>query len=154
MSIRTLNRPYDEVDRAKDFLPRQHVSLGYGTLSMIGTLTGTAVAQDVFQVPANSNITVTGAYIKKVVGGTATATAPFWTIGKVTPIAGIGTGAVTAFGTAAWGTDADAKYVNFSVTETDCAAGDIIRLLTNPGTTSNPTQTVTNVTLEYREDWT
>jgi len=153
MAIRKFTQPYDEVDKARGMLPRQHVSLGYGTLSMIGTLTGTAVAQDIFQVPANSNITVSGAYIKKVVGGTATATAPFWTIAKVTPIAGLGTGAATAFGTCVWGTDADAKYVNFSVTETDVAAGDIIRLLTNPGTTSNPTQTVTNVTIEYREDW-
>lgn len=144
---------YDEISKAKKFLPRQHVSLGYGTLSMIGTKTATATVQDIFQVPANSNITVTAAYMKKVVGGTATGTAPYWTIGKVTPIAGIGTATPVQFGTCAWGTDADAKYVNFSITETNCAAGDIIRIYENAGTTSNPTQTITNVTLEYIEDW-
>lgn len=153
MSNRSTTMTYDDIAKAINALPRQHVTLGYGTLSMVGTLTGTAVAQDIFQVPANSAVKVTGCYFKKVVGGTATATAPYWTIAKVTPISGIGTGTATAFGTCAWGTDADAKYVNFSVTSTTAAAGDIIRLLTNPGTTSNASQTVTNVTLEYQEDW-
>ena len=153
MSNKPTSIPYDAVDHGRALQPRQHATIGYGTLSMVGTLTGTAVATDVFIVPANSAITVTGAYAKKGVGGTFSAAAPAWNLAKVTPIAGIGTAAPSHFGTLVWGTHADGSYQDFSVTSTKCAAGDIIRLLTLPGTSSNPTTTITGLTLEYKEDW-
>ena len=152
MAIRTLNRPYDVVDNAKDLLPRQHITPYFG---LMGTLTGTqdtnaATITDLMIVPANSNIKVSGASAKYGVGGTAAATAPGWGIAHSLA----GTGANTVFGTRVFGTNANSTYFNFSVTETDVPAGNVIRLVCLAGTTAEETQTIGGLTLEYREDWT
>jgi len=152
MTIRTLNRPYDVVDNAKDLLPRQHIVPYFG---LMGTLTGTqatnAVAiTDLMIVPANSNVTVTGASCKRGVGGTMDAASPHW--GLAHSLAG--TGANTVFGTLSSGTYADNTYGNFSVTATDVPGGNVIRLVAVAGTSDQETQTIGGLTLEYREDWT
>jgi hypothetical protein len=152
MAIRATNYPYDVVDRAKDLLPRQHTVPYFG---LMGTLTGTqatnaAAITDLMIVPANSNITVTGASCKRGVGGTAASTAPHWGIAHSLA----GTGANTVFGTLLFGTAADSTYANFSVTETDVPAGNVVRLVAIAGTTSEETQTIGGLTIEYREDWT
>lgn len=152
MAIRTLSQPYDTVDRARDLLPRQHVSPYFG---LMGTLTGTqatnaATLTDLMIVTANSNVMVSGASCKRGVGGTIAATGPHW--GLAHSLAG--TGANTVFGTLVSGTYADNTYANFSTTETDVPAGNVVRLVALAGTTSAATQTIGGLTLEYREDWT
>jgi len=152
MAIRTLNQPYDVIDRAKDLLPRQHIIPYFG---LMGTMTGTqatnaATITDLMIVPANSNVTVTGAAAKRGVGGTFAATGPHW--GLAHSLAG--TGSNTVFGTMSSGTYADNTYGNFSVTETDVPAGNVIRLVAIAGTTSEETQTIGGLVLEYKEDWT
>jgi hypothetical protein len=120
----------------------------------MGTLTGTqatnAVAiTDLMIVPANSNIKVTGASAVYGVGGTANNASPNW--GLAHSLAG--TGANTVFGTRVFGTNANSTYFNFSVTSTDVPAGNVIRLVALAGTTSEETQTIGGLTLEYKEDW-
>lgn len=151
MAIRTLNRPYDVVDVANDLLPRQHAVPYFG---LMGTLTGTqatnaATLTDLMIVPANSNVNVSGASCKRGVGGTIAATGPHW--GLAHSLAG--TGDNTVFGTLVSGTYADNTYANFSVTETSVPAGNVVRLVALAGTTSEETQTIGGLTLEYREDW-
>lgn len=151
MAIRTFTEPYDVVDKAKGMLPRQHLTPYFG---LMGTLTGTqatnaATITDLMIVPANSNIKVSGASAKYGVGGTAVAASPGWGIAHSLA----GTGANTVFGTRVFGTNADNTYFNFSVTETDVPAGNVIRLVALAGTTSEETQTIGGLTLEYREDW-
>lgn len=151
MAIRTLNRPYDEVAIAKELLPRQHIIPYFG---LMGTLTGTqatnaASITDLMIVPANSNVKVSGASAKYGVGGTDVSASPNWGLAHSL----VGTGANTVFGTRVFGTNADSTYFNFSVTETDVPAGNVIRLVALAGTTSQETQTIGALTLEYREDW-
>lgn len=149
------NRPtsctYDQVSVALDMLPRQHIVPYFG---LMGTLTGTqatnaATLTDLMIVPANSNIKVTGASAKRGVGGTIAAAGPHW--GLAHSLAG--TGANTVFGTLISGTYADNTYANFSVTSTDVPAGNVIRLVALAGTSSEETQTLGGLSLEYKEDW-
>ena|SRR3990172_7554014 len=149
------NRPtaaaYDVIDRAESMLPRQHVKIGFG---LMGTLTGTqatnaATLSDLMIVPANSNIKVTGASAKRGVGGTIAATGPHWGIAHSLA----GTGANTVFGTMVSGTYANDTYANFSVTSTDVPAGNVVRLVALVGTSSEETQTIGDMVLEYKEDW-
>ena len=151
MAIRTFTQPYDEVDKAKKMLPRQHVVPYFG---LMGTLTGTqatnaATLTDLMIVPPNSNVKVSGASCKRGTAGTIAATGPHW--GLAHSLAG--TGANTGVGTMVSGTYADSTYGNFSVTETDVPAGNVVRLVALAGTSSEETQTVGGLTLEYREDW-
>jgi len=151
MAIRTLNRPYDDVAKARELLPRQHMVPYFG---LMGTLTGTqatnaATLTDLMIVPANSNVKISGASCKRGVGGTIAATGPHW--GLAQSLAG--TGANSVFGTMVSGTYADSTYANFSVTETDVPAGNVVRLVALAGTSSEETQTIGGLTLEYREDW-
>lgn len=151
MANRPTTAPYDVVDRAEDMRPRQHIVPYFG---LMGTLTGTqatnaATLTDLMYVPANSNIKVSGAACKRGVGGTIAAAGPHWGLAHSL----VGTGANTVFGTLVSGTYADNTYANFSVTETDVPAGNVIRLVALAGTTSEETQTIGGLTLEYREDW-
>jgi len=100
-------------------------------------------------VPANSNIKVTGASAKRGVGGTIAATGPHWGIAHSLA----GTGANTVFGTMVSGTYANDTYANFSVTSTDVPAGNVVRLVALVGTSSEETQTIGDMVLEYKEDW-
>jgi hypothetical protein len=147
---RPKTRPYDVVDAAEDMLPRQHIAPLEAVATMIGTYAAVTKIVDLFVVPANSNIIITGASCKKVVGGTAAATASAWGIGHYL----IGTGDPTVFGTLLFGTHADATYHNFSVTSTSIPAGNVVALLGLIGTTSEESQTMSYLTIEYKEDWT
>lgn len=149
MANRPTNRPYDQIDVAEDMRPRQHFSV---TTTM--TLTGTHAAAgshilDLFIVPANSNIKVTGASIKRTTGGTGTATAPNWGLGHSLA----GTGTVSIFGTLLYGTVADNTYQNFTVTETDVPAGNVIRLHALTGTQAGASSVASQIVVEYKEDW-
>lgn len=149
MSNRPTSQPYDVIDRAEDLLPRQHFSYA-ATMTLVGTAAaaGTAIT-DLFIVPANSNIKVSGASIKRSVGGTGTATSPNWGLGYSLA----GTGAFVCFGTLLFGTVADNTYANFSVTETSVAAGDVLQLYALTGTKSGAEETATFLSVEYKEDW-
>lgn len=151
MANRPTGATYDKIDVAESMLPRQHLHFGPG---LVGTLTGTqatnaATLTDLFVVPANSNIKVTGASCKRGVGGTMAATSPHWGLAHSL----IGTGANTVFGTLVSGTYADSTYANFSVTSTDVPAGNVVRIVALAGTSSEETQTLGALTIEYKEDW-
>ena len=150
MANRPTNRPYDVVDAGEDLLPRQHLMPQEIVATMIGTYAAVTTIVDLFRVPANSNIKMTGASCKKLVGGTAAATASAW--GLAHSLAG--TGANTVFGTLLFGTHADNTYHNFSVTETSIPAGNVVRLVGLVGTTTEESQTLSYLCLEYKEDWT
>ena len=151
MANRPTGAAYDVIDQAEDMRPRQHMVPYFG---LMGTLTGTqatnaATLTDLMIVPANSNVKVSGASAKRGVAGTIAAAGPHW--GLAHSLAG--TGANTVFGTLISGTYADNTYANFSVTETDVPAGNVVRLVALAGTSSEETQTLGGLTLEYREDW-
>jgi len=150
MSNRPTTQAYDDVDRAEDYLPRQHAVVR-ATMTLTGThaAAGTHIL-DLFRVPANSAIKVSGATVKRTTGGTGTATAPNWGLGYSLA----GTGTVSIFGTILYGTVADNEYQNFSVTETTLAAGDVIRLHALTGTQAGASSVADMITLEYKEDWT
>lgn len=150
MSNRATSQPYDVVDRAEDMLPRQHIMPLEGAATLIGTYAAVTTLTDLFIVPANSAITISGASMKKTTGGTAAATASAW--GLATSLAG--TGASSVFGTLLFGTDADNKYCNFSVTSTKVAAGSVVRLVGLIGTTAEESQVGSLLCIEYKEDWT
>jgi hypothetical protein len=119
------------------------------------TLTGTHAAAgthilDLMTLPANTNIKVSAARIKRTTGGTGTSTAPHWGLGYSLG----GTGTVSIFGTLLYGTVADNTYQTFSVTETALAATDVIRLHSLTGTTAGASSVADMITIEYREDWT
>jgi hypothetical protein len=117
---------------------------------MIGTYAAVTSIVQLFKVPANTNITVTGASVKRTTGGTAAATATAW--GLAHSLAG--TGALTVFGTLLFGTCADGSFGNFSVTETDVPAGNTVELVGLVGTTTEESQVATLLCVEYKEDWT
>jgi len=159
------NRPtipsYDVVDRAGDMLPRQHVQvmLNPSNLGIVGTLLGTVAADadlcQLFTVPANTNIKVTGASIRIKTGGTAAGTTatPNWGL-AYSAASLLGTGARTTFCTLRMGTRGDGSWANFSVTETAVATGNIIHLTSIAGTDTDGSEIADWVVLEYREDWT
>ena len=152
MANRPTGAAYDVIDRAESMLPRQHMNfVGGGTIaSLTGTqATNAATITDLFRVPANSNIKVTGMAVKRGVGGTIAATGPHWGLAHSL----IGTGANTVFGTLSSGTYADNTYADFSVTATDVPAGNVVRIVALAGTTSEETQELLHVTIEYKEDW-
>jgi hypothetical protein len=132
-------------------LPRQHVTCFGINGTLLGTVATAADLADLFIVPANSNIKVTGASMKFTTGGTGTGatTSPKWGIGHSLA----GTGASTIFGTLLFGTRADSTYANFSLTTTDVPAGNVIRLTSIAGTTGGASQIGGYVALEYKEDW-
>ena len=150
MSNRPTTRPYDQIDVADEMRPKQLLMPLEGAATMTGThaAAGTSIAT-LFKVPANTNITVTGATMQRTTGGTAAATAPAW--GLMKSLAG--TGAVAAFGTLLFGTVADASWSNFSVTSTNLAAGDVVSLYALTGTTTEESQVGTLLCIEYEEDW-
>lgn len=150
MSNRPTSQPYDVIDRAEDMRPRQQVMPLEAAASMIGTYAAVTTITDLFKVPANTNITITGATMKKTTGGTAAATATAW--GLAYSLAG--TGDPSVFGTLLFGTHANNSWHNFSVTSTNVAAGDEVRLVGLVGTTSEETQVGSLLCIEYREDWT
>lgn len=147
------NRPttgtYDSVDVAETFLPYQHLMPQEVVATLIGTYAAVTALVDLFMVPANSNIKITGATMKKLIGGTAAATATAW--GLAHSLAG--TGADTVFGTLLFGTHANNTYHNFSVTTTDVPAGNVVRLVGLVGTTTEESQTGSYLCIEYKEDW-
>lgn len=149
MANRPTTRPYDQIDVAEEMRPRQLISPLEGAATMIGTYASVTTLVDLFRVPANSNIKITGASCKKTTGGTAAATATAW--GLAQSLAG--TGANVVFGTLLFGTHADNTYHNFTVTETDVPAGNVVRLVGLVGTTSEESQVMSFLTIEFKEDW-
>ena len=149
MANRPTTATYDKIDTAAAFLPRQHVVPLTAPATMIGTYAAVTTITDLFIVPANSNITITGASAKKTTGGTAAATASAWGLAHSL----VGTGANTVFGTLLFGTHANNTYHDFSVTETDVPAGNVVRLVGLVGTTTEESQVMDQLTIEYKEDW-
>ena len=151
MSNRPTGAAYDKIDTAESMLPRQHVTAFGVNGTLLGTVASTASLADLFIVPANSNIKVSGASMKITTGGTGTGatTSPKWGIGHSLA----GTGANSVFGTALFGTRADGTYLNFSLTTTDVPAGNVVRLVAIAGTTDQDAQIGGYVSLEYKEDW-
>lgn len=147
------NRPtagaYDKIDTAESFLPRQHIMPLEAAATMIGTYAAVTSITQLFKVPANSNIKITGATMKKTTGGTAAATATAW--GLAQSLAG--TGALSVFGTLLFGTHADNSWHNFSVTTTDVPAGNTVELVGLVGTTTEESQVGSLLCIEYKEDW-
>jgi hypothetical protein len=149
-SNRPTTQPYDEIDRAEDFRPHQHVAVNGICGTLLGTVATAATLLDLFVVPANSNIKVSGASMKITTGGTRAGTAePTW--GLAYSLAG--TGANTVFGSMLFGTRADNTYGNFSVTSTNVSAGDVIRLTSIAGTDSDGSEIGGFISVEYRENW-
>lgn len=147
------NRPttgsYDKIDSAESFLPYQHVNVFGVAGTLLGTHAAAADLADLFIVPENSNIKVSGASMKLTGGGTGAATAPAWGIGHSLA----GTGDSTIIGTLVWGTRADNTYANFSLTTTDVPAGNVIRLTAIAGTVAETNEIGGFVSVEYKEDW-
>lgn len=158
MANRPSSQTYDKVDAAEDMLPQQHVqvTINPSNLGIIGTLLGTVAAAadlcQLFVVPANSNIKVTGAKMRIATGGTAVGTGPHW--GLASSLASlVGTGARTVFGTMTFGTYADGAWGDFTAAAS-VAAGSIIHLTSIVGTDSGGSQVADWVVLQYKEDWT
>ena len=131
MSNRPTGMTYDVASVLKGGLPRQHIMPQEVVATLIGTYAAVTAIVDLFVVPANSNIKITGASCKKLVGGTATGTASHWGLAQSL----VGTGEDVVFGTLLFGTHANNTYHNFSVTATDVPAGNVVRLVGLVGTT-------------------
>ncbi|RLC40268.1 MAG: hypothetical protein DRH51_05890 [Candidatus Coatesbacteria bacterium] len=111
------------------------------------TLNGTiASAAEICRVTAFTNIKLKDWNIAVITGGTAAG--PSITIGKS---AG-GTGAVTAIGTASFGTNADNTVIDGSLTETSFSAGDDIVIKSVAGTAASTPKF--NIYVDYVEEFT
>ncbi len=150
MSNKPTRLTYDQLSVGAAYLPQQHILYDNLAGTLLGTVATGADLVDLFKLPANSGIQVTGVSARIIVGGTAAAAGSAWGIGKSLA----GTGTTVNFGTLVMGTRADATYGNFSVTSTTLAAADVLRLTSIAGTAaSNPGSTMDKICVEYLEDW-
>ena len=144
--------PYDVATQAELTRPHAITQFPGVTGTLLGTVATTVDLVDLFIVPPNTNIRITGAAMKFTTGGTGTgaATSPQWGLGYSLA----GTGTTTVLGTMLFGTRANSTYGTYSLTTGTAAAGDVIRIVAIAGTTGGASQIGGYVAVEYQEVWT